>query len=203
MDVCGPRLSRWKTLTITGFIPSGWDDGEGMVAPDVELVLKSLHRGVRLSRLQELHIEGGHSKPSAFPLSWASPNLQLLQCAHYLPMPSSVFSSVSTFYFTQELSGQLRSPDPKVDGVPDVNSKYFQLRVRITRHWLQFEKATAVSRRRGAPPSRRFIFDYAGLGCITSLQKSRNEPACGLSRHFLMHCICLAWRISRFPLRSY
>lgn len=104
MNVCGSTLSRWRTLSVTKFVPSGLDEGEGMMAPDVEYVLKSLHHGVQLSRLQELYIQGGDSKPSRFPLSWASPNLRLLRCARYLPLPSTTFSSVSTFCFTQFVS---------------------------------------------------------------------------------------------------
>ncbi len=110
---------------MTKFVPSGLDEGEGMMAPDVEYVLKSLHHGVQLSRLQELYIQGGDSKPSRFPLSWASPNLRLLRCARYLPFTfNHIFFRVHLLLHAIRVI-QLRFRGPGVVVVLGLNSKYF------------------------------------------------------------------------------
>ncbi len=97
-------MSRWETLTLTtsSDVP-GFEDV--LNSSEVEPVLKFLHceDGPRFPRLEELNIQcrcGYFGAPrSRFALSWTSPNLCFLRCAQYLPFPSTVFSSVSTFSF--------------------------------------------------------------------------------------------------------
>lgn len=102
---CQNSISRWKTLTVTRGVATPYDD-MGMTAPTVESVIKLLHRSAQLSCLHELHIYNeDDSSSSSFSPSWTFPNLRLLRCVRYLPLPSAaLFSSVSTFSSVQLLS---------------------------------------------------------------------------------------------------
>ncbi len=100
---CQPTTSRWKTLTLISPRSWGFHD-ERLFDKEMEFAMKLLHRedGALFPQLEELNIcrKGVNSFQSQFALSWTSPNLRSLRCSNYLPLPSSVFSSVSTFSFS-------------------------------------------------------------------------------------------------------
>ncbi len=105
--ICHPTTSRWKYLTIT---TSSNDEGltENNEVWQVEYIFEFLQRDdvFQLPQLEELNIQCGDLDcyNSLISLSWRSPNLRSLQCTRYLPSPSTSFSSLSAFSFTQNLS---------------------------------------------------------------------------------------------------
>ncbi len=101
---------RWRTLTLMksdrppltprSRLPNGTNRDDDAINRNVDFILKSFNDGKDVEhwhfpRLQELDIQDRDVQTA---LNWSSPSLCSLRCTRYLPIPSTTFSSVTSFH---------------------------------------------------------------------------------------------------------
>ncbi|KLO05825.1 hypothetical protein SCHPADRAFT_1002682 [Schizopora paradoxa] len=117
-NVCQSIAPRWRTMTLTQDEKLESSDPWGNHVDGVTVLLGMLSSsftelGLQLPMLEELDIRGYseylHANSEGDNFKWA-PNLRTLRCSNVLLAPTASLISVSTFDFTQMISGRFRNP---------------------------------------------------------------------------------------------
>lgn len=136
MDVCCSTAPRWKSLAVV--------EAAGMrsFGPTANSVLEIMDRRYDLHflRLHELHVDGSldleemdeHGvQGGRFKPAWFSPNLRILRCKYFLPLPSPAFSSLSSLatsiYISDDYRDRLREFYSFLYSTPTITELDFQI----------------------------------------------------------------------------
>ncbi len=104
LDICTPMVSRWSTFTISCELDN-WDGDE---LETVDGTMRDVFRRYQLAlpRLRELRVRQHRSDVDTgfdtwatekfFP-SWTTPNLRVIHCNEYIPLPYPAYSAVTLF----------------------------------------------------------------------------------------------------------
>ncbi len=113
LDACVPLASRWSTLTISSGVDDlGWGE---LHTVDGALAEIFDHYQLVLPRLHELQIKQGCNEDEdddedmmvgKFLPSWATPNLRVIKCDEYIPLPSTAYSALSSFSASLTLASE-------------------------------------------------------------------------------------------------
>ncbi|KLO12554.1 hypothetical protein SCHPADRAFT_998050 [Schizopora paradoxa] len=109
LDNCWHTAPRWKSLKIC-------EHKDLDLRFTANVVLKEMDQryNLQFQRLHKLHVDGwvehggiGNDNELRFKPTWSSPKLRILRCLNFIPLPSTSYSSLSSFATSLLFSGRL------------------------------------------------------------------------------------------------